>query len=226
MGLDWNPIGKPKPGAEEEFAALFKQLGELPTRPGWLEKIRLRRRGIDREAIKKRWHEIQINPFETLGAPRVGESSEADAWARGRYHEMEEPRPPEDELMKEMQGHYVLALVPPCDGLPWYSNWTAGYVERFSFRAEFLRDCEDIIPEDTFAKCYESCLAPGLAVLGQELRACAASYAKQKNLEHVEFMKEVEFQEDSPETKLHILYAATRWCEYWSSRGHGLEADW
>jgi hypothetical protein len=226
MGLDWNPLGKPKPGAEEEFAALFKQLGELPTRPGWFEKIRLRRRGIDREAIQKRWEEIQISPYETLGAPRVGESAEADAWARERYNEMKEPRPPEDEFMKEMQGYYVLALVPPCDGLPWYSNWPAGYCERFSFRAQFLQDCEDIVPGDTFAKCYESCLAPELAVLGQELRACAASYAKQKNLEHIEFAKDVEYQEDSSESKLHILYAATRWCEYWSSRGHGLEADW
>ena len=122
MGLDWNPIGKPKPDSEEEFAALFKQLGELPTRPGWLERIRLRRRGIDREAIKKRWEEIQITPYETLGAPQVGESAEADAWARKRYKEMEEPRPSEDEFWQEMRGYYVLALVPPCDGLPGYSN--------------------------------------------------------------------------------------------------------
>jgi hypothetical protein len=71
-GLDWNPIGKPKPGAEDEFAALFKQLGELPTRPGWLERIGLQRRGIDRDAIKKRWEETQFSPHETLGAPRVG----------------------------------------------------------------------------------------------------------------------------------------------------------
>lgn len=226
MGLDWNPIGKPKPGAEEEFAALFKQLGELPTRPGWLERIRLRRRGIDRDAIKKRWEEIQISPYETLGAPKVGESAEADAWARERYNEIEEPRPSEDEFTKEMEGYYVLALVPPCDGLPGYSNWTAGYVERFSFRAEFLRCCEDIVPEDTLGKCYESCLAPELAVLGNELRACAASFAKQRNLEHIEFAKDVEFNEQSPESKLDILYAAARWCEYWSSRGHGLEADW
>jgi hypothetical protein len=91
-----------------------------PTKPGWFEKIRLRRRGIDREAIKKRWHEIQITPYETLGAPRVGESADADAWARERYNKMEEPRPSEDEFMKEMQDYYVLALVPPCDGLPYY----------------------------------------------------------------------------------------------------------
>ena len=226
MGLDWNPIGKPKPGSEEEFAALFKQLGELPTRPGWLERIGLRRRGIDRDAIKKRWEEIQITPYETLGAPQVGKSAEADAWARQRYSEMEEPRPSEDEFWQEMRGYYVLALVPPCDGLPKYSNWTAGYAERFSFRAQFLGSCEDIIPQETLGKCYESCLAPELATLGQELRACAVTFAKQKNLEHIEFAQDVEFSEESPETKLDILYAAARWCEYWSSRGHGLEADW
>lgn len=226
MGLDWNPIGKPKPDAEEEFAALFKQLTEIQIKPGWFERICLRRRGIDREAIQKRWLAIQITPYETLGAPRVGESADADAWTRDRYNEMDEPKPSEDEFMKEMQGYYVLALVPPCDGLPYYSNWPAGYVERFSFRGAFLQDCEDIILKDTFAKCYKSCLAPELAVLGHELRTCAASFAQQKNLEHIEFAKSIDLNEDSAETKLDILYTAARWCEYWSSRGHGLEAYW
>jgi hypothetical protein len=62
--------------------------------------------------------------------------------------------------------------------------------------------------------------------LAHELRARAASYAEPKNLAHIEFVKEVDFDENSPASKLHIHYAATRWCEYWSSRGHGLEAYW
>jgi hypothetical protein len=125
-----------------------------------------------------------------------------------------------------MQGYYVLALAPPCDGFPYYSNWTAGYVERFSFRAQFLCDCEEIIPEVTFAKCYESCLAPAFVVLAQELRSCATSYARANSLEHIEFVADGAFEEKSPERKAHILYSAVRWCEFWSSRGHALEADW
>ena len=225
MGLDWNPIGKPKPGREDEFASLFVQLGES-VNWGWFEKIRRRSKGTDRESLLKRWTEIQTTPHETLRAPQVGSSAEADAWARERYKELESPEASEGEFIEHLQGEYVLDLVPPCDGFPHYSNWTMGYVERFSFRGEFLRDCEDIISAETFEKCYVSCLAAGLATLGRELRACATLYARDKHLEHIEFETGGDFEEKSPESKLHILYSAARWCEYWSSRGHGLEADW
>lgn len=226
MGLDWNPLGRPKPGAEEEFASLFKQLGEISVNAGFFEKWRRRRRGIDRETLLARFNEIQITPYETVGAPRVGASAEADAWTRKRYEEMDSPKPSESEFWREMDGYYVLALAPPSDGLPHYSNWPAGYCERFSFRAEFLRDCEDILSEETFAKCYVSCLAPELATLARELRACVTSYARSNNLEHIEQESEGNFEPESPESKAHILYCAARWCEFWSSRGHGLEADW
>lgn len=225
MGLDWNPLGKPKPGNEDEFASIFVQLGESRDW-GWFEKIRRRRQGRDRESLLTRWTEIQITPHQTVGAPQVGSSAEADAWARQRYKELQLSDVSESEFMAQMQGEYVLALAPPCDGFPYYSNWTAGYVERFSFRGQFLHYSEDIISAETFEKCYVSCLAAGLATLGHELRACATSYARDKNLEHIEFVAGVDFEEKSPERKLHILYSAARWCEYWSSRGHGLEADW
>ena len=85
---------------------------------------------------------------------------------------------------------------------------TLGYVEPFSFRAEFLHACEDMIPEGTRTKGHESCLAPGLATLGQELRACASSYARDRHVEQIEFVTEVNFEEKSPERKLHITYFA------------------
>ena len=225
MGLDWNPIGKPKPGYEDEFVSLFVQLGESVDW-GWFEKLRRRSKGTDRESLLSRWTEIQTSPHETLGAPQVGSSAEADAWARQRYKELQPSEISEREFVEDLRGVYVLDLVPPCDGLPYYSNWTLGYVERFSFRGQFLRDCEDVISAETFEKCYVSCLAGELATLGQELRASAASYARSKHLEHIEFAAAGDFEEKSPESKLHILYSAARWCEYWSSRGHGLEADW
>jgi hypothetical protein len=225
MGLDWNPLGKPKPGFEDEFASIFKQLGQASSW-GWFEKRRRHREGRDVEGLQKRWDEIQITPHETVGAPQVGSSAEADAWLRERYRQREPPKPSESEVMQEMQGYYVLDLAPPCDGFPFYSNCSAGYVERFSFRAQFLTLCTDIIPEGTLAKCYESCLAPAFAVLAQELRDCTTLYAQANNLQHVEFLADVDFDEESLESKAHILYSAARWCEYWSSRGHALEADW
>jgi hypothetical protein len=47
--------------------------------------------------------------------------------------------------------------VPPCDGLPRYTNGSpGGYVERYSFRAQFLQDCEEELGDDLLATAYES----------------------------------------------------------------------
>ena len=151
MGLDWNPLGRPKAGHEDEFARLFHQIGEL-AHAGLVERLRNRLRGIDPGAIKARWLEIQISPLETIGAPRVGHSEEATAWLRERWRERPDPKPSEDEVLREMDGYWVVDLAPPSDGIPVYSNGGMGYVERTSFRAEFLRDCEDVVDEDTLAR--------------------------------------------------------------------------
>ena len=226
MGLDWNPLGKPKPGFEQEFEKVFKLLGELPANVGWFEKLRLRLKGVDREAIDRRWLEIQITPYETLQAPQVGINPAATEWALLRFAEMEDPKPSKDEFLREMNEYYVLDLVPKCDGIPWYSNGGMGYVEKFSFRAQFLSDFEHIIGADTLEKCYVSCLAPGLDALGHELRACALSYSVREGVAHVEHVDNPDFELETAESNAHILFSAARWCEYWSSHGHGLEAYW
>jgi len=226
MGLDWNPLGKPKPGFEQEFEKVFKLLGELPVNVGWFEKLRRRLKGVDRDAVDRRWLEIQITPYETLQAPQVGISDAATEWVLLRFAEMEDPKPSKDEFLREMNGYYVLDLVPKCDGLPWYSNGGMGYVEKFSFRAQFLCDCEHIIGANTLEKCYVSCLAPGLHQLGHELRASALSYSEREGVAHVEHIDQPEFEPETAESNAHILFSAARWCEYWSSRGHGLDAYW
>ena len=226
MGLDWNPLPKPKPGFEQESERLFELLGELPAKVGWFEKLRRRRKGIDRDALDRRWNEIQITPYETLQAPQVGISDAATEWALLRFAEIKDQKPTKDEFLQEMNGYYVLDLVPKCDGIPWYSNGGMGYVEKFSFRAQFLSSCEHIIGRDTLEKCYISCLAPGLNALGQELRTWAVSYSVREGVAQVEHIEKPDFELETAESNAHILFSAARWCEYWSSRGHGLEAYW
>jgi hypothetical protein len=75
MGLDWNPLGKPKPGFEQEFERVFKLLGEQPDN------------AVGRDALNQRWLEIQITPYETLQAPQVGVSDAATEWALVRFAE-------------------------------------------------------------------------------------------------------------------------------------------
>jgi hypothetical protein len=70
MGLDWQPLGKPKPGHEAEFEVLYDALFEAESRdPALLTRLR----------------EIQISPHETLGTPRVGSDAQADRWAAQQY---------------------------------------------------------------------------------------------------------------------------------------------
>jgi hypothetical protein len=226
MGLDWNPLGRPKAGHEDEFAQLFHQIGEL-AHAGFVDRLRNRLRGIDPEAVKARWLSIQISPYETAGAPCVGRNAEATAWARERWRERPDPKPSEDEFLRELDGYWVVDLAPPSDGIPVYSNGGMGYVERTSFRAEFLLDCEDVVDEETLGRCYDSCLASDLADLGRALHAAADSFAATNGVAHVEQIRMPDaFEPGSSESKAHIVFSAARWCEWWSSRGHGLEADW
>lgn len=224
MGLDWNPIGKPKYGHEEEFEKLFRLLGDNPV-GSWLERAKQLFHRFDRDAATKRWFEIQISPFVTVQAPQVGMDPKADEWARARYRE----KPPKDkteaQFLEELKGCYVVALAPPCDGIPYYTNGSAGYVELYSYRAQFIViECKEIVGDELLEKCYHSCLAPALATLGAELRARAEAYAAEHGVSNVEAVRKLDAPDSSHELKAHILFSAAKWCEYWSSRGHGLEA--
>jgi hypothetical protein len=224
MGLDWNPLGKPKPGHEAEFERLFYQLVDLPRRDGTTDNVFNLLTPENRETIEARWYEIQISPFETVQAPRVGFDPHADAWARQKYAEQEAPDKSEAEFLAGLQGYYVVALAPPCDGLPLYSNGPLGYVELFSFRAQFLTDCSDIIAEELLTQCWGSCLAPDLAALGAELREAAIAFARPRGLLHLEKVYDLDADEGTPESQAHILFSAAKWAAYWSSRGHGMDA--
>jgi hypothetical protein len=225
MGLDWNPIGKPQAGNEEEFESLFNQLCDKPYADSAFSKFKKLFHRLDREAATKRWFEIQTSPFVTIQAPQVGVDPQANEWAKARYRENPPQDKSEEQFLEDLKGYYVVALAPECDGKPFYSNGSAGYVELYSFRAQFITNyCEDIVGSELLEKCYQSCLASSIVSLGAELRACASSFAAKHSVLHVESVRELEAPEGSAESKAHILFAAAKWCEYWSSRGHGLEA--
>ena len=225
MGLDWNPIGKSKAGHDEEFEQLFNLLGEKPVGETFVGKFKRLFKSFDRETATKRWFELQISPFVTVQAPQVGFEPRADEWAKARFRESPAQVKTEAQFLQELKGYHVVALAPQCDGIPYYSNGSFGYVELYSFRAQFIiNDCIDIVGEPLLEKCYQSCLAQKLALLGSELRACANGFSAIHGVPHVKSVRELDAPEGSPESKAHILFAAPKWCEYWSSRGHGLEA--
>jgi hypothetical protein len=65
MGLDWRPLGKPKPGYEARFNELYNILTGS-TKPA------------NKEELREEWFSIQISTYETIKAPLAGRDKEAD----------------------------------------------------------------------------------------------------------------------------------------------------
>lgn len=209
MGLDWNPGNKPKPGFEKEFERLFYVLQK--------ERTFFRRRRT------ARFQEISISAFETLNAPQVGHSSEADAWALEQYRN--EPRAVSQEVwLQQLTGFYVVDLVPPCDGVPRFSNGSpGGYVEPFSFRAQFLTDCEYIIGSELLGSAYQSKLPVEFRSYGEALLDKFHGFVQERGLDPANLAS------DDPESAAFhadVVGSAARWCLFWSRHGHILDADW
>ena len=209
MGLDWLPGNKPKPGFEAEYEeivhAIFNQKLE------------------EDSPELARFHEISISAYETLSAPRIGYDESATAWARKWYKE-EQPDQPEEEWLESLKGYYVVDLVPPCDGIPRYSNSPLGYVEAFSFRAEFLKDCTDIIGDDMLESAYQNKVPENFLAYGEKLTEQAERYARENSID----LKELDGnkKEGEPEYQLDIVLRAGRWCIFWAVRGHLLDPDY
>jgi len=234
MGLDWNPLGKPKPGMEAEF---YRLLGQLGTAEAWLQPVPFRFEAVDksqRDALRERFFAIQISPYETLNPPRVGRDAEADAWIRSKYEGAPNKPPTIDEWVRQFNGYWVMALLPESDGLPVYSNAPlGGNWERWSFRAKFLDDCEDVLGETLFSEAWLNHLPDQLADYGERLMSCARAYAKIHDVSHILtarwFSEEEAAKGDDPTSplhKAHIIASAARWAAFWSSHGHGMNADY
>lgn len=232
MGLDWNPGNRPKPGYETEFYEIFHELEDRdefsrPSAFAWLGKL-LGRRVEDRQARERallnRYEEISQTAFETLAAPRVGYDEAATQYARQTYAENQLDKPLE-EWLEDVKGFYIVSLVENCDGVPHYSNGSpGGYVEPFSFRAQFLKDCTDIVGEDLLEDAYVSKTADEMLAYGRALLQKAEDYAKQRDIDLHQLVRDDDFESD--EFKLDVVLAAGRWCVFWGERRHILDAYW
>jgi hypothetical protein len=210
MGLDWNPLARPKPGFEAEYARLLAMdLDGL--------------KDADREATLERFGEISDAPYEVLDAPRVGFDSEADQWLQERLRET--GRAAEfPEAREGMRGFYVLDLVPESPGLPVYGSDGYEGVDRYTFRGKFLDDAQHIIGDELYQRAWQQLTAADLGEYGQALLAAARGYAASRGLEHLEHEREPPTHDDQdPAWGTHIVFSAAAWCLWWSAKGFGLE---
>jgi len=211
MGLDWNPGPKPQPGSEDEFRRLWRR---LHSKWCW-----------NRSAKLERFEELTIAAFETLKTPRVGVDQRANEWAREAFTARVDKNVSEEDFNQQIKDFYVLDLVPPCDGLPRYTNgYAGGYVEKYSFRGQFLIDCHEIIGRDLLNQAYHSKLPDDTARYADALLGRAAAFATENSIDATKSFHAED--PDSIEYRLDVVLSAGRWCRFWSERGHWLEAYW
>ena len=204
MGLDWDPLPRPKPEHATEFATLLARL-----------------QSTGDETVLDRMNAISTPAFATLGAPRIGIDDAADDWLRTKVAEDDYY-----ETYMKMHGYYVLDLLPPCDGFPVYTNYpTWPKLDRCSFRGSFLNDArEDLGP--LYDEGYRYMSDAQLLDYGERLVACARGFAREHRIMEVELVTGLpSYAAGSLESRAHIMFAAGRWSLYWSRRGHGL-APW
>lgn len=209
MALDWEPLPKPKPGQEREFEDLFHKLEGA--------------RGQRRDRLLEWFANVSDPAFTLIGAPRVGYDESADEWLVTRVEKQQRTAELE-EIQREMRGYCVLALLPPCDGFPVYSNYiTSDSLERYAFNAELVIAERELIGDALWERAHTAMLPDGLAEFAEKLHEAAQRFVIEQGLpSHVETIREPVFPEGSQERRGHVLFAAAKWATYWSYRGHGM----
>lgn len=219
MGLDLDPMSKPRPGHEAEFRKLFNRIMSFADERDMTTEL-------------ERVQAISVVPHATAEVPRVGYDDVATQTARDRYREAEDPDMSEEAYLESAHGVWLLELVPVSDGLPYYSNSGLGLASRLSFRGECLV-AEDVVEalENPYLleRLHEPMLADELAAVGAELAEEARRLAGLHGAESLLTCREPpeDVAEDSdPRHVVHVLASAARWCAWWSSRGHGMEPSY
>jgi hypothetical protein len=213
VGLDLNPIGKPKKGFEEEFRELFNTINDLT--------------GAKRDKGISRWFEIQVSPYETLKTPKIGIDTVATNWVLEQFSKNTDDSETEEEHIKRHYGIYLPRLSPASDGIPVYSNSALGIASIHSFRGQFIvDDCSNIVSPELIESLYSNCMSEDAVALSGQFFGVANRYAIEHKVEHVENLQKVEAEEKSPEMNAHILYSFSKWLRFWGEHGHGFEADY
>ena len=117
----------------------------------------------------------------------------------------------------------MIELAKEQDGVPVYN--AMGQDENV-FRGQFLSDCVDIIGEDLVNEAWETKFADETLDYGNRLMIAADKLAKEKNLEYLKTQRlPPDTNEDSLESKLHIVFSLAKWLIFYGKNGHGYEAD-
>jgi len=216
------PMGKPKQGFEKRFVEIFEMVTQdkIP-QPTFFDKLKGKKQPTKDELLKE-WFENQIQTYETIKAPKVGRDKEVDEWVKQQYLESDK-KLTEEEFIKEYDGYYVIELAKEIDGVPMYISLQQ---DRNVFRGQFLQDCSDLIGEELVSEAWNTKLADETLDYGQRLMKVADEIASKNNLQYLKEQRlPPDGDEDSIESKLHIIYSLAKWLIFYGKNGHGYEAD-
>jgi len=217
------PLGKPKKGFEKRYKEIYEiiESDDIP-KPSFLEKLTGKKYPTKDELLEE-WFSNQIESYETIKAPRVGRDIEADNWIKEKYNNLEE-KPLYEDFIKEYQGYYAIELAKEKDGVPVYI--AMGQDENV-FRGQFLTDCVDLIGEELLNEAWDTKLADETLDYGNRLMTIADKIAKEHSLEYLKEQRiPSDVDEDTTESKLHIVYSLAKWLIFYGKNGHGYEADY
>ncbi len=222
MGLDWRPLGKPKPGFEEKFIHLYHLIqGTGKKELSFLDKLQ-GKKNPSKDELLQDWFEIQIPSYETIKAPKVGRDKVADDWLKVEYDKTDKSISFQ-QYSQLHNGYYVIELAEETDGVPMYM--TIGQ-DRNVFRAQFLDDCKELIGEALYDEAWKTKLSEETLKYGEQLLTIADKVASDNNLLYLKEQRiPSESDEDNLESKIHILYSASKWLTFYGKNGHGYEAD-
>ncbi|AUP77770.1 hypothetical protein [Flavivirga eckloniae] len=224
MGLDMIPLDKPKPGFEDRYTEIHKLLIEdnFPKPP--LIKRLLGKKHTTRDKLFKEWLAMGIKSYETIKAPRVGTDKNANIWIMKQYDLLDE-KPPIKSYINQNKGLYVIELAKEQDGVP--DPEYCGIGDRNIFRGEYLKDCIDLIGEKLVNEAWKSKLADETLDYGHRLMKATNKIARKHDLEYLKDQKTPPGHHyDHIESKIHLLYAISKWLIFYGENGHGYEAEY
>jgi hypothetical protein len=216
------PMGKPKLGFEKRFVEIFEMVtkDKIP-HPSFFDKLKGKKYPTKDELLQE-WFANQVPTYETIKAPRVGRDKEADEWIRSKYDELEQ-KPPLEQFLKEHEGYYVIELAKEQDGVPVY---IAMAQDENVFRGQFLQDSINLIGEDLVNEAWQTKQADEALDYGNRLMEVADRLGKEHGLEYLKTQRfPPDTDDDTIESKLHIVYALSKWLIFYGKNGHGYEAD-
>jgi hypothetical protein len=222
MALDWRPLAKPKPGFEERFKEIFTIISDKKFEPSFWGKL-IGKKPLNQNDLLQEWFDNSIKSYVTIKAPMVGKDTAANDWAKSKYQESDKSIS-EDDFIKRLHGYYVIELAEEQDGVPIYISLTE---DRNVFRAQFLKDCVDIIGEDLLAQAWVTKLADEALKYGNKLMQVAEKVARENNMLYLKNQRLLspEIPRDSLEARLHIVFSAANWLIFYGKNGHGYEAS-